>query len=118
MHIIADCFEIAVAAAIDDQRLITAAEQMAKFLMPPVVAAGVSAQQPLHSNDQIGLRGFEHQMKVIAHQAIRMDLPAGLFTSLPERFKKALPVLVVIENGVAPVASAHQVIDRAAVLNA
>jgi len=57
-------------------------------------------------------------MKVVAHQTIRMHLPAGLFAGLPQRLKEPVAILVVLEDGVATVATVHNVIDRTGILNA
>ena len=38
-------------------------------------------------------------MKVVAHQAVRMHLPAGLLTGLRQRLQQSFPVLVILENG-------------------
>ncbi len=78
MHVITHRPQIAVAAPVHDQRLVPAAEQMAKQLVPPVESSGISPQKPLHPRHQIGLGRFHHQVKVIGHQAIRMHLPIRL----------------------------------------
>ena len=61
--------EITVAAPIHNQRLIPAAKQMPKFLVPPIIPAGVGAQQSLHPGHQFGLGRFDYQVNVVAHQA-------------------------------------------------
>jgi hypothetical protein len=61
---------------------------------------------------------FEDQVKVVAHQAIRMHLPTGLLTDLSQRLQQSLPVLVVLEDGLPPVASIHHMIDCPRILNA
>src|SRR5208282_1123484 len=82
MRIIADGFEISAGAAIDDQRLVAPAEQVAKLFVPPIETAGIGSQQPLHAGDQIRAGRFDDQMKMVRHQAPGMDLPAGFFTGL------------------------------------
>src|SRR5262249_6221496 len=62
------CAEVTALAA-DQQRFVAPAEQMANQLMPPIKPAGVSAQKPFHARDQIGLRCFGNQIKMIPHQA-------------------------------------------------
>src|ERR1035438_7001665 len=118
MHIITDRLEIPVAAPIHDQRLILAAKQVPELLVPPMVAAGIGAQQPLHPGHQVGLGRLDDQVKVVAHEAIRMHLPAGLLTRLRERLQEPLPVLVILENGLPPVAPIHHVINRPRILDA
>ena len=66
---------IAVAAAIDDEGFVAAAEEMAENFVPAVEAAGVGAQKPFHPGDEVGQRRFQNEMKMILHQAIRVDLP-------------------------------------------
>jgi hypothetical protein len=45
--------------------------------VPAVETGSVGAQEPFHSGDEVDLRGFKHQMKVIAHQAAAVNLPSG-----------------------------------------
>ena len=47
---------------------------MAEHFVPPIEAAGVSAQKPFHPGDQIGLGRLDHQMKMIRHEDIGVDL--------------------------------------------
>ena len=111
MHVIADRLEIAAAAAIDNERLVAAAKEVAKLLVPAVEATGVGPQQPFHADNQIRLRRLNHQVKVIGHQAEAMYLPAGLVTALTQRLQKPLPVLIILEDSLTAVATVHDVID-------
>jgi hypothetical protein len=43
--------------------------------VPSIEPRRIGAQLPLHPGDQIGLRRFDHQMKMIAHQAIGLRFP-------------------------------------------
>src|ERR1041385_3899003 len=52
VHIITNGLEISVAAAIDDQRLVAATEEMAKELVAAVEARRVSSQKPFHADRQ------------------------------------------------------------------
>ncbi len=56
---------------------------------------GESPEQPAHPGHEIRLRGLQHEVKVIAHQAPRMDLPVGLATRLAQRPEECGAVLVV-----------------------
>src|SRR5437879_5643962 len=98
MHIVAHGLEVTIAAAIHQQRLITAAEEMSEKFMPPVISRGVSAQEPFHAGHQVGLGSLNDQMKMISHQAPGMDLPIGLGASLCERLQKQLPIFIAAEN--------------------
>ena len=57
------------------------------------------------------------QMKVIRHEAIRVDLPAGLGADLRQGFHKAPPVRVVVEDRFPPVALIHDVVNGPGILN-
>ncbi len=52
-----------------------------------------------------------HDVKVIAHQAPSIDLPAGFLAGLLQGTEKYFPILVILENRLPPVAMAHQVIN-------
>ena len=85
--------------------------------VPAIESAGVNSQQPLHAFHQIGLGRFHDQMKVIGHQTQRMDLPPGAPTALAQGFDEPLPVLLILEDDLAPIPAAHQVIDRPLILH-
>src|SRR5881409_3977491 len=86
------------AAAIHNQGFVTTAEQMAKELVAPVKTGSIRAQKPFHAGHQVGLWSFEHQMKMIGHQAISMHFPIGLLAALPECLYPPVPICVVFEN--------------------
>jgi hypothetical protein len=52
-------------------------------------------------------------MKVVGHQAIGVQLPAGLLARFGQSLEKAEAVMVVVENLFPPIATIHQVIDGA-----
>jgi hypothetical protein len=56
-------------------------------------------------------------MKVVGHQAERMHLPAGFLATFRQSVKEQHPILVGPENGFAPVAAIHDVIDRSRIFN-
>ena len=103
MRVVAHSLKIAVAAAVDDEGFVAPAKKVAKVPVPAVEPASVGPQQPLHAGDQVGLRRLDDQMKVIGHQAERVNVPARFFTSLPHRFQEPAPVMVIFEDGLAPV---------------
>jgi hypothetical protein len=49
----------------------------------------VGSQQPFHSVNQVRIRGFNHQVKVVGHEAIAVDLPEGLFAAFLQGACKA-----------------------------
>src|SRR5208337_906095 len=88
---------------------------MAEDLVPPVEPGRVGAQQPLHARDQIGLRRFHNQMKMVAHQTPGMHLPAGLAASLARRLREPSPVRLIPHDVLAPVPAVHHMINRAGI---
>jgi hypothetical protein len=87
-------------------------------LMPVIEPDRISALPPSHAGHQVGFRRFQHQVRVVGHQAVRRHLPVGLLTGLGQSLDEIVPVNIVQVNAPAPVASAHHVIQRAAVLDA
>ena len=66
---------------------------------------------------QVGLGRFDDQVKVVAQQAIRMDLPASLLTRCP-RLQQPPPVRVIRKDRLPPVAPIQHMINRPRRLNA
>ena len=66
---------------------------------------------------QVRIRGFQHQVKVIAHQAVGVHLPAGLLARFRQRLDQILAVHIIDEN-VLPGVPALRMIDPAAAAKA
>src|ERR1035437_8627100 len=90
MHVIASSSQIARRALVNDQRLVASAEKMPEELMPAIEPSGVSAEEPFHARHQIWLGRLGDEAKVISHQAIGVNLPAGLFAGLARRAEERL----------------------------
>lgn len=80
--------------------------------MPAVEPAGVSPEEPLHPGDQVRLRRLHDQMEMIAHQTVRMHLPAGLAAGLREGREEAFAVLVIREDIFPAVPPVQDMVDR------
>lgn len=91
---------------------------MAKAVVPAVEPLGIGAQQPLHAGDQVGVGGFDHQVKVIAHEAKAVHLPAGLLAALLQAAQELMAVLLIAKDGFLVVAPVHDVIDGPGILDA
>ena len=98
MDVIAHALEITAARSVHDQRLVAPREQVAEELVTPVESTRVSAQQPFHPGDQIWLRRLDHDMKMIRHEDIGVNLPAGLSASLAQRVDETLAIRIINEN--------------------
>jgi hypothetical protein len=55
---------------------------------------------------------------MVGHEAIAVDLPRGLLTALPKGAQKELTVLVIVEDILAVVTTAHHMINGPWILNA
>jgi len=58
----------------------------------------ILAPQPPHPRHPIGPGRFDHQMKMIGHEHVGMDLPAALDARLARSFHQALPIRLVLED--------------------
>src|SRR5262245_38673346 len=117
MHVIAHRAGVSVAAAIDNQRLVTPTEEVAGDFMPPIEPCCVGAEEPLHARHEVWHRCFHDQMKMIHHQTIPQYLPTGLAAHLAQRFQETLPVEVILENRLSAVTAVHDMVDRARILD-
>ena len=90
---------------------------MAEEFVTPVEATRVSAQQPFHPGDQIGLRRLDHPMEMIRHEDIGVNLPARLGANLAQRVDEALAIRIIDEDQFAPVTAIQDVINRASILD-
>jgi len=117
MNVIADRFEIAIAAAIDKQAFVTSAKEMTEQLVSTVESGSVGPKEPFHPIDEIGFGGLNHQMEMIAHQAPGVNLPIRFSTRLTQSFQKQLTVFVIAEDVLAMIAAIHDVVNSALVLN-
>src|SRR6185295_16889264 len=87
-------------------------EEVPAEFVPPVEPPAIRAQKPFHSRHKVPLGSLCHQMKVIAHKAERMHLPACFLANLRQRPHEPLPILVIPENRLSSVTSAHHVVNR------
>jgi hypothetical protein len=83
--------------------------------MPAIEGLGVNPVELAHAIREIAIRGFNHQMVVVDHQAVGVTEPMKSLRNLGEGVKKKLPVGVVFENWLSFVASGGDVIQRAVV---
>ncbi len=74
--------------------------------------------KPFHPRHQVGLGRFDDQMEVIGHQTQCMHLPTGALTALPQDFNERLPIGIIMENRLAPVTPAHQMVKGTCILDA
>ena len=58
------------------------------------------------------LRRLDHQMKMVPHQAIGMDLPFGLATGFSEGGKEALAIIDIAKDVLTAIPAIHDMINR------
>ena len=117
MHIIAGGAQIARAAPFYDDGLVTSAKHVTKKLVPMIEPNGVGAQQPAHPVHEIGVGCFNHQVEMIAHQAIGMDLETGFRAGFGQRFEEIVAINIGFVDVLLAVATAHDVVDGAGILD-
>lgn len=67
---------------------------------------------------EIGLPGVQHEVVVVAHQAVGQHLSVEALHSLIDDFKQSIADFVVNEDGVSPVATGRDVVNGAGELDA
>ena len=117
MNIITNRLQIPIARSIHDQRLVTTAEQVTKELVPTIESIGISAEEPLHADDQIRLRRFDHQVKMVGHENEGMHLPTRFGTTLIQAAEKQLAILISLEDLLPPIPAINDMINRPGILD-
>jgi hypothetical protein len=85
--------------------------------VPMVETVGIGAQEPAHSSHQIAIGRFNHQVEMIPHQTIAVNLEPGLLASLGQGLEKFMAIPVIQEDRIFAVPSAQDVIDRSGIFN-
>ena len=117
MHVITRRLQVAVAATLDQQGFVASAKNVAEELLAMIQADGVGAQKPAHAGHPIRVGRLQHQMKMVAHQAIGMDLPFGLLAGLSQGLEKVQAVHIINENILPAVTTVHHMVDRARIFH-
>src|SRR6476660_8271552 len=89
-----------------------------KQRLPVLASDQVNAQEPFHSGNEIGLRGLDHEMKMVAHQAPGMDLPFGLGAGFAKGAQEELAIVIVFEDVAALVSTIDHVVNSTGIFNA
>ena len=85
---------------------------MAGELVTAIEAGRVGAEQPLHAGDEIGLRRFHDQMKMIAHQTVGVNLPPCLAAGLGQGNQEQPKVPRTAKDLLTAIPSIHHMINR------
>jgi len=78
-------------------------EHLAKELVPPAEASGMSAEKPFHLSNQRRLRRFDHQMKMVEPSGTGQAPASRSCRKHAQSADELLPLRVIVKNGFAPV---------------
>jgi hypothetical protein len=117
MDVIADATQIFAIPTIDQQSLVTPAEEMPGKTVTAIELLGVGTQEPLHPCTQVAAGRFHDQMKMIAHHAKSVNLPGCAPTGAAQQIEVKLSIRIVAHDGLTPIASAEYMIDGTRVLD-
>lgn len=85
--------------------------------MTPIEFLGVRTKEPLHPCAQVASRGFYYQMKMIAHQTIRVNLPPRAPARPGQELKEESSIGVPRKDRLAPITPTQHMIDGARILD-
>jgi len=89
----------------DRPRLEAPLEEMPDAAMARVEAGRVDPVQAFHALGERGLAALDDQVEVVAHQAVRVQLPAPAIGDAPQEVDEQ-PTVVVVNEDRAPVDAA------------
>jgi hypothetical protein len=115
MDVITHLPQISPSAAIHQKRFVTTAKEMARETVTAIELLRIGAQEPLHPGTQVAARSLYHQVKVIAHQAIGMNLPSRALAGTLDNLEKQSPIHVIPNDRLPPIASAQDMVNRAGI---
>jgi len=102
-----------ISIPVHQDRLEAPLEQVTHLLVSTVVGLGVDPVDVAHQQGEIALPGVQHEVVVVAHQAVGQGLGIEARECLRYDLQHTLPVQVIDEDVLAPVATGGDVIDGA-----
>ena len=91
---------------------------MAAEAVPTSPCVGVRGEEALHAAVQVRLRGLENEVEVVGLEDEGMDLPGTAAHGAAEVVLEPPAVVVVAGAVLPPMAAGHDVVNRAAILDA
>ena len=107
-----------MAVFLNENRFISALEQMACSLMTLIKKLCIDPVQLPHAQGEIAVRRLDQEVIVVVHHAVGMTEPVIPFIDVLERVQEVGAVLVVFENGLLFIAARGDVIDGTGVFYA
>jgi hypothetical protein len=102
---------------LDQDRLEAALVEMARAAVPPIEKRRICHVEVPHEFGQVGPWSLRHEMEVIVHQDIAMQLHLVDPQRAPQPFEKGMPVVVIPEDFPPVIAAAGDVVVRVRVLD-
>ena len=99
------------------QRLVATLEKVPVLFAETIESGGEGTLQPVHTFDQVRLRGFERQMEVVAHDRIRVDAPVVADARLGKRGLEGCRSSTGLEDSTPVVPPIDHVVQRSLVLD-
>ena len=101
----------------DEDRLESALQQVAGALVAPVRLLREDAVHQVHRIGEIAIKGLDHRVVVVPHQAVGQTTQAVPFRRFTEEVQKSQSIGVVVEDDTFPVPPRHDVVDSGFELN-
>jgi hypothetical protein len=104
--------------ALHQHGVIAALEQVAGAAVAPVEGLRVDPAEVAHPLAEIGRQRLDHQVVVVAHQAVGVAQPSAPGDGAPEQIEKVLPVGIILIDSRSSVAAPGHVVQGALELEA
>ena len=111
INVAADFEQIGV--LVDQNTLEPPLKKVADLVVAAVIGLGVNAVEALHQPREVGLPCMGDEVIVVVHQAISQHGGIEAIHRLANHGEKTAPILVILEDSFAPIATRGHVIDRA-----
>ena len=115
VHIAAQFQKVAV--RVHQQGFVAPLKKMAAAVVVAVEINGISRVEPLHEAVQISLRRVDHEMKVVGHQDVAVDLDPINRATFRQNVQELAPVGIIRKDVPAFVAPGSDVLPGAGVLD-
>ena len=91
---------------------------MTEELVPMIQTQRVGAQEPAHPRHQAAIGSLHQEMKMIAHEAVRMHLEIRFLTGFSQGLEEVLAVHIIGEDVLPAITTTHDVLDGTGVFDA
>jgi hypothetical protein len=94
-----------------DPRPVRPLEYVTLESVDAIESVGVKTVDPMHRRRDVGARGFQEQVVVVVHQAVRVAPEAIAIAGVRKNSQERMPVIVIQEDVAAEVAPRRYVVD-------